>query len=151
MEGREFMSTRLYWRTSFRQPKMGPFDYRVIFLIFPFLFYVRLSSLAFLAVMLAVIWVLQQRKVEPDNIIRWVRARMAGDARTAHGVGRLREAVDYGFEDAKMMEREERRLKNIRENRKSPKYKGRQFGDPSSLGANKRLPLRERFTTVRQG
>lgn len=148
---RKFMSTRIFWRHTFAQPKMGPLDYRAIFVVFPFILYVRPFTIMILLGILVTMWVLQQRKIEPDNIVRWMRAKVAGDKRTAQGIRRLREPVDYGFETDEAVEREIRRQHNIRENRKSPKYKGRKFGDPTSLGANRRLPLRQRFTTVRSG
>lgn len=148
---RQFMATRIFWRHTFSQPKMGPLDYRAIFVIFPFVFYIRPMTLMILFVILITMWVLQQRKVEPDNIVRWMRAKVAGDTRTAQGIRRLRDPVDYGFETDRDVEREIKRQMNIRENRKSPKYKGRKYPSPKTLGPSQRLPLRERFTTTRSG
>lgn len=149
MSDKSFLNTRLYWRHSFVQPKMGPMDYRAIFLILPFVFYVRISSLIFLLFLLTVMWVLQKRKIEPDNLLRWIRSAIAGPERTAHGARRLRQPVDFGFETQEMVDSELRRQANIRENRKSKKYKGRRYPDPKTLGENKLLPLEQRFTTTR--
>lgn len=144
----QFGKTRLAWRQTFRQPKMGPLDYRTVFFIIPFLFYIRLWTLSVLAVVLLVFFVLQQRRIEPDNVLRWLRASIAGRERSAHGVGRLRPAVDYGFETQKMVEDEERRQRAMREARKSPKYKGRRIPDVD-LGPSQIKPLRERFKVAR--
>lgn len=150
-EERNFMQTRLFWRYTFIQPKLGPLDYRAIFVIMPFLFYIRVNTLIILGIILMTMFILQKKKVEPDNIIRWMRAKVAGDERTAQGIRRLREPVDYGFETQDMVDREVKRQIAIRENRKSPKYKGRKYANPATLGPSMRIPLRERFTVVRQG
>lgn len=151
MAERNFMSTRLFWRHTFVQPKMGPLDYRAVFVVFPFLFYVRVWTVVLLLIILMTMWILQQRKVEPDNILRWLRAGVAGPNRTAQGIRRLRDPVDYGFETNAHVERERRRQENIRMARKSPKYKGKRYPDPSTLGPRKLKPLRERFTETRPG
>lgn len=151
MEQRQFMATRIFWRHTFSQPKMGPLDYRAIFVIFPFLFWLRLWTVALLLCILFTMWILQQRKVEPDNIVRWMRANIAGQQRTAQGIRRLRVPVDYGFETDQDVDREIKRQQNLRAYRKNPKYKGRKYPDPKVLGPSQRLPLRERFTTVRSG
>lgn len=150
-DNRAFMRSRLFWRHSFVQPKLGPLDYRAIFVIMPFMFYIRLWTLGLLAFILIMMWLLQTRKIEPDNILRYLRAMLAGPERTAQGIRRLRVPVDYGFETQKDVENEIRRQKRIREFRKTPKYKGRKYPDPAILGPSRIKPLRERFTTVRPG
>lgn len=150
MNERRFLTSRLFWRHSFVQPKMGPLDYRAIAIIFPFLFYIRVWSVALLLFILLVVWILQQRKIEPDNILRWLRANVAGPNRSAQGIRRKRVPVDYGFETEADVLREMRKQQRIRDNRKSPKYKGRKYPDPKTLGPNQMKPIRERFTISRQ-
>lgn len=144
----QFGRTRLPWRQTFKQPKMGPLDYRMVFFIIPFLFYIRLWTLGVLVIVLLVFFILQQKRIEPDNVLRWVRASVAGRKRSPHGRGRLRAAVDYGFETPAMIDSEERRQKAMREARKSPKFKGRQVPDVD-MGPSIRKPLIERLRVSR--
>lgn len=151
MVERSFNGMGLWWRHSYRQPKMGPFDYRVIALIFPFIFYIRIYTLVILAVGLTIIFFLQTKKIEPDNIVRWVRALFAGRHRTAQGVGRLREPIDFGFETNDDVQRESERLKKQREFRSSPKYKGKKIPKYKGKIGGNRLPLKERLGTTKPG
>lgn len=148
MSDYQFGRTRLSWRQTFRQPKMGPLDYRLVFFLIIFLFYIRLWTFMLLLCVLLVFFILQQRRIEPDNVLRWVRATIAGRERTAHGVGRLRPAVDYGFETENMVKEEERRQRKMREAQQSPKYKGKRL-PKIDLGPSRIKPLKERLKVAR--
>lgn len=147
---KEFLRTRLTWRHTHRQPKFFAFDYRTIFFIVAFLFYIRIWTFFLLISVMLFFWFLGKRKIEPDNVLRWVRASFAGRNRTPQGVSRMRKPIDFGFETSEHVGQEEKRLKRIRERRKDPKFKGERIPD-FRFKQSKRLPLRERFTTARSG
>lgn len=145
----EFRKTRLPWRNTYVPPRFFIFDYRALFIIIPFIFYIRLWTIGLLILLLLTFYVLQLRHIEPDNIMRWIRTSLAGPERTQHGRARLRQSIDYGFETHKMIRSEQRRIQAIKEARKSPKYKGVRF--PDSLGESRKIELKKRFKAAKFG
>ena len=129
---------------------MGPLDYRSIAIILPFMLHIRVLTIIILVLSLFGFWILQQKRIEPDNVLRWLRSIMAGKSRTAHGRGRLRQPVDYGFETQDLVAQAQRRMRAIREHRKSPKYKGRRLPD-IKIGPSRLLPLQKRLTARGMG
>lgn len=95
----------VYWRESQRPARLGPLDYRAIVFILPILLYFRFITVVIAIIALVAFWYLEKKKVQPDNVLRWIRATLAGNIRTSHGPTRQRKPVDFGFEDDEHLER----------------------------------------------
>lgn len=87
------------WRETQKPAKFGPVDYRAVVFVIPILLYFRFITVIIAFIALAIFWHLEKKKVQPDNVLRWIRATLAGDYRTSHGPVRQRRPVDFGFED----------------------------------------------------
>ncbi len=97
--------TPLRWRETHRQPLLLIFDARLILLVLLMLFYIRIWTIALTVVTMIVLFFFARKKVGADDILRFIRARIAGRRRTAMGMAAERMPVDFGFETAADVER----------------------------------------------
>lgn len=102
--------TPLYWRETHRQPKFLMFDGRVIVVMIFFVMHVRFWTFGLVVLTLAVLFWFSRKGVGPDDILRFIRARLAGKRRTARGLGAERLPVDFGFETEAHVERARQRI-----------------------------------------
>lgn len=129
------------WRETWRPVLAGPVDGRALFFIIPLFAYLSMFTLVFMGLILTVFWMLQRRKIQPDNVLKWVRSRTLGPHRTARGLTDRRMPMDYGFErmeDYLRAEREaaqwlERARKPVKKSKKKKKGAYSSEDDPAPV------------------
>lgn len=142
------------WRETWRPVMAGPVDGRALFFIIPLFLYLSVKTLILMVMILFVFWMLQRRKVQPDNVLKWMRSKIIGPRRSSRGLSDMRMPVDYGFETMDDYRRAERETRAYLEQARNPSRqgKGRKKGkgaeDPSLAldiygpGERERYPFR---------
>lgn len=96
----------LYWRETFRKPKFFFMDGRIAGLILIFVLHIKIWTLLLVLTAAGILWFFERKGVNPDDILRFLRAGIVGRRRTARGAAAERSFVDFGYEtegDVQMM------------------------------------------------
>lgn len=95
-----YFGTPLYWRETHKQPRFFIFDGRLVFLILLVIMHLRVWTVLLAIVTMIVLFFFERKGVSADSILRFIRARIVGQRRTARGIRAERYPVDFGFETA---------------------------------------------------
>ena len=113
------------WRETWRPVLAGPVDGRALFFIIPLFVYLSMFTLMLMIIILMVFWMLQHRKIQPDNVLKWLRSQTLGPRRTARGITDRRMPMDYGFERLEDYLRAEREAAQWLDRARNPVKKGK--------------------------
>lgn len=95
-----YFGTPLYWRETHKQPRFFIFDGRLVFLILLVIMHLRFWTVFLAIATMIILFFFERKGVSADSILRFLRARIVGQRRTARGVAAERHPVDFGFETA---------------------------------------------------
>ena len=106
-----FFGKNVWWRERYRPVLAGPVDGRALYFTLPLLLRPSWPETPLIIMsVLFLFWFLMSRKIEPDNVPRFIRSHIAGRIRTPVSRHEMRMPKDYGFETREMMETEQKLL-----------------------------------------
>lgn len=124
-----FFGTPLYWRETHKQPRFFFFDGRLVFLILLVIMHLRTWTVLLAVAMMVVLFFFERKGVSADSILRFLRASIVGQRRTARGLKAERYPVDFGFETVDEVRRRaavhERLAKAVSRNREKMRAGGK--------------------------
>jgi hypothetical protein len=98
----------VFWRESMKPAKFLVFDGRVVLVLVPAFMHLRFWTLILAMFTMGLFWWFERKGIPADSIMRFLRSKLVGSKRTARGVFEERTAVDFGFESAGYIAREQR-------------------------------------------
>lgn len=100
----------LYWRETHKQPKFLFLDGRLVLVIFLQIMHIRIWTISLTVFAILVLWFFGRKGISADSILRFIRARIVGNTRTARGHQAQRMPVDFGFETEGHVEQMRKRI-----------------------------------------
>ena len=98
----------MFWRETMKPARFLIFDGRAVLVLMPAIMHLRPWTLMLAILTMFVFWWFERKGVPAQAILRWLRARLIGQRRSARGVFEERTAVDFGFECAEVLRRQSR-------------------------------------------